>query len=258
MDTSNEQDSSGDGGPSVQSRILAVPKGGASTDEYEDAAAVREEAWPVRAAVADGATESAFAGSWAETLAGGLCDIEVTPDAVVETLADWQTTWRDRISDRVEALPWYGDAKAREGAFATLLGLELRRGGHWRAMGIGDCLLVHLRGETVQQAWPYTAPDDFTNRPALVQSRSGHSSPKPEDCRAATGTWKKGDTFLLATDAVAAWLLRTGPSAARTWTADGFREAVDAARAEGVLRNDDCTLLVLKLTGPPKEDAPSS
>lgn len=259
MDGSDEQQgSSGGGGPSVWFRTLAVPKSGASTDEYEDAAAVREEAWPVRAAVADGATESVFARDWAETLAEGLCDIEVTPDAVIETLADWQIAWRDRISDRVAALPWYGDAKAREGALATLLGVELQRGGCWRAMGIGDCLLVHLRGETVQQAWPYTAPDDFTNRPALVQSRSGHSSSESEDCRALTGTWQKGDTFLLATDAVAAWLLRTGPSAARTWTADGFREAVDAARAEGVLRNDDCTLLVLKLTGPPKEDAPSS
>jgi len=258
MEASNQQNSAGGEGPSVQSRILAVPKGGASTDEYEDAAAVQDEAWPVRAAVADGATESAFAGSWAEILADGLSSSEITPDSVVETLPDWQTTWRNRIADRVEALPWYGDAKAREGAFATLLGLELRRNGHWRAASVGDCLLVHLRGETVHQTWPYASPDEFTNRPALVPSRAGHSSPESKDCRVVTGTWQRGDTFLLATDAVAAWLLRAGLAEARTWTADDFREAVDAARAEGVLRNDDCTLLVLNLSGPPKEDSPSS
>lgn len=252
METSDEQDSSGEEGAPVSSRILAVPKGGASTDEYEDAAAVREEAWPVRAAVADGATESAFARDWAETLAEGLCAIEIAPDTVVEGLADWQTAWKDRISDRVEGLPWYGGAKLREGAFATLLGLELRRTGRWRAVGVGDCLLVHLRENAIQQTWPYTAPNDFTNRPVLVPSRSGHSSPEAGDYRGATGTWRKGDTFLLATDAVAAWLLRTGPGAARTWTADDFREAVDAARAEGVLRNDDSTLLALTLAGPPE------
>jgi len=258
MDGSDEQESSGGEGPSVRSRTLAVPKGGASTDEYEDAAAVREEAWPVRAAVADGATESAFARPWAETLAGGLCTIEITPDALLDTLPDWRSSWTEAHADRMVELPWYGAAKTREGAFATLLGLELRREGHWRAISVGDGLLVHLRDDAVRRTWPYASPEDFTNRPALLASRHGHPSPDADDCRAVTGTWTKDDTFLLATDAVAAWLLRTGPEKAQTWTADDFREAVDSARAEGSLRNDDSTLLMLTPTGPPPEDAAST
>lgn len=235
-----------------------MPKGGASTDEYEDAAAVRKAAWPVRAAVADGATESAFARPWAETLAEGLCTIAVTPDALLDALPDWRSRWVEAHADRTEELPWYGAAKTREGAFATLLGLELRRDGHWRAAGVGDGLLLHLREGAVQQTWPHAAPDEFTNRPALLASRPGPSNPEVEDCRAVTGTWTKDDTFLLATDAVAAWLLRTDPEAARTWTADDFRAAVESARAEGVLRNDDSTLLVLTPAGPPPEDAAST
>jgi hypothetical protein len=258
MDASAQKKSSQDGGPSVRSQILSVPKGGASTDEYEDAAAVRKASWPVRAAVADGATESAFARPWAETLAEGLCTVEVTPDALLDALPDWRSRWAEAHADRTEELPWYGAAKTREGAFATLLGLELRRDGHWRAVGVGDGLLLHLREGAVQQTWPHAAPDEFTNRPALLASRPGPSNPEVEDCRAVTGTWTRDDTFLLATDAVAAWLLRTDPEVARTWTADDFQAAVESARAEGVLRNDDSTLLVLRPAGPPLEDPAST
>ncbi len=262
MSASSQQDPSPGEGPSVHSRILAVPKGGARVDEYEDAAVVREETWPVRAAVADGATESVFAQLWAEILVTGACSRPATPEAFIEAFPDWQATWADALADRAEQLPWYGAAKAREGAFATFLGLELRPEGRWQSVAVGDCLLVHLRDATLRRAWPYTAPDDFTNRPALLPSRSGQSGPASDDCRVATGIWQSGDTFLLATDAVGAWLLRseqqeqrsllTDPTAARTWTADAFRETVGAARAEGHLRNDDSTLLVLELEESPR------
>lgn len=231
-------------------------------DEYEDAAAVRAEEWPVRAAVADGATESIFAQAWAETLVEGLCRTSVTPEALATALPDWQATWASAVADQADEMPWYTAAKAQEGAFATLLGLELRSDGRWRAVGIGDSVLFQLRDATLRRAWPYTDPEAFSNRPVLLSSRAHQEHPVPGAVQAVAGRWRRGDTFLLATDAVAAWLLRaeqpqehrpgprTDPPAARTWDADAFRDAVAAARADNRLRNDDSTLLVLDVRGP--------
>ena len=76
-------DSSGGDASAVDARVWAVSKGDANADAYEDAAHVRAEAWPVRAAVADGATESAFAGAWAERLACGVVEEDATtPEAL--------------------------------------------------------------------------------------------------------------------------------------------------------------------------------
>jgi hypothetical protein len=229
----------------VTSRHLSVSKRGEAT-ESEDAAAVRPDAWPVRAAVADGATESVFAGRWAERLVEGMVEREATPEALADALPDWQARWRAEVGAQTPTAPWYVQAKVTEGAFATLLALELQRDGRWRALTVGDGGLFQLRDGTVQRAWPTAAPDAFTNRPALVPSRSDRSVPTPKTTHS---DWRPGDTFLLATDAVAAWLLRIGPAQARHWTADTFRAAVHAARAEDTLRTDDATLLVLEIGG---------
>jgi hypothetical protein len=247
--------------PPVQSRLLAVPKAGVGADEYEDAAGVRAEEWPVRAAVADGATESIFAQAWAETLVKGLCRTSATPEALATALPDWRATWASALDDQTDEMPWYAAAKAQEGAFATLLGLELRSDGRWRAVGVGDSVLFQLRDAALRRSWPYTDPGDFSNRPVLLSSRAHPECPVPGAVQTVAGRWQRGDTFLLATDAVAAWLLRaeppqehrlgprTDPTAAWTWDADAFRDAVAAARADDRLRNDDSTLLVLDVRG---------
>ncbi|MFO8100483.1 MAG: protein phosphatase 2C domain-containing protein [Salinibacter sp.] len=229
--------------PIITRRLLSISRQGPDADS-EDAAAVQSNAWPVRAAIADGATEAVFSRLWATLLAQGLVERAATPEALTAALPAWQARWRDAVHAEAQSAPWYVQEKVREGAFATLLGLELKRNGEWRAVTVGDGALFQLRDGTVQRAWPTTDPDAFTNRPALLPSRPGRPVPSPE---AATGPWVPGDAFLLATDAVAAWLLRTDPVRARAWTADAFHDAVQAAHAEGTLRPDDATLLVLEL-----------
>jgi hypothetical protein len=229
--------------PTVTCRHLSVPKhDGESVSE--DAAAVRTDAWPLRAAVADGATESAFAARWADVLVQGMVDHESTAKALAAALPDWQARWQKAVEAKLSSAPWYLQAKAADGAFATLLGLELSREGRWRAVTVGDGGLFQLRDNAVHEVWPTADPDAFTNRPALLPSRATRPVPAPQT---TTGTWAPDDAFLLVTDAVAAWLLRTDPLQAREWTADRFREAVHAARADGTLRTDDATLLILEI-----------
>jgi hypothetical protein len=240
----------------VDHRTYAVPKEGGAVGDYEDAAAVSEDAWPVCAAVADGATESAFARTWAKRLVRGIVDSEATTaDVLRGAIPDWQAEWRDAVRERATERPWYVTAKAAEGAFAAVLGLSLHADGRWRAVSVGDCCLFQVRDEALVRSWPFAAADAFTNRPRLVSSQSSSAVPVPD---ATTGSWQTGDQFLLATDAVAAWLMDEDPTVVGALSPAAFRERVKAARADGALRNDDATLLVLELTPPPESDDETS
>ena len=227
----------------VTIRTFRLPKAGHREAEYEDAWAVMEA--PLRAAVADGATEAAFARSWAERLVQGAVAHGVTSaEALRRRLPVWRTAWAEAVAARTTALPWYAAAKAEQGAFAALLSLAVEPDGTWQALAVGDCCLLHLRGDALAASWPLDDPAAFSNRPALLAS-----VPMDDDLAVdtTTGTWQSGDAFLLASDALAAWLLAADSAAALGWTETAFREHVEAARADGTLRNDDVTLVVLKL-----------
>lgn len=244
--------------PSVSHWTCTVPRAGSDEAESEDAAAVAADAWPVRAAVADGATESAFSGAWAQQLVRGMTTQDATTGpAFQRMLRSRQARWASAVRTEAEDRPWYVAAKAAEGAFATVLGLSLYEDGRWHALSVGDCCLFCLRNGTLERSWPFEAADAFTNRPALVPSRPERD---PFSLETASGAWRPGDMFLLATDAVAAWLLRADPKAGGRLGVDSFRARVDTARADGMLRNDDATLLVLELSSPQAagEDAPDS
>src|SRR5262245_47644955 len=95
-------------------RVLRLPKDGNSDSEYEDAWAAN----PVggRFAVADGASESAFAGLWARLLVEGFLTARRPRD-----LRDWLGDARGQWSAEVMGLklPWYVEMKREQGAFAT-------------------------------------------------------------------------------------------------------------------------------------------
>ncbi len=236
--------------PSVVHRVSAVPRDGGEVDDYEDATAVRVADWPVRAAVADGATESAFAGQWARALVNGLVAADdMSEPAFASAVAEGQREWKSAVQEGTPETPWYVTAKVAEGAHATALGLSLHPEGTWRAVSVGDCCLFHVREGRVQMAWPMDDPETFTNRPSLLPSREAASVPAPHT---ASGTWQAGDTFALATDAVAAWLLarqEQGEAMAEVLALDpeAVQQRIAAAREDSDLRNDDATLLVLEL-----------
>lgn len=226
--------------------VFRAAKRGRSASEYEDAAAASSpERLPLHAAVADGATESAFARRWARILADGWVAQALQDSAgLVQAVPGWQQQWQRDVSEHAGEQPWYAAAKVEQGAFAALLGLAFQPSGAWHALGLGDCNLFHLRDDAVCDAWPLRDPDAFSHRPALLSSRSGASEPVPATTQ---GTWTAGDTFLLASDAIAAWLLRVGPSAGRALDAASFAPRMRQARDDVTLRNDDVTLVRITL-----------
>src|SRR5690242_16921574 len=95
-----------------------LPRRGYSADEYEDAFAGDDRTG--RFAVADGATESSFAAAWARLL---VEEYVRTPTRWSSWLPAVRRRWAAGVEGR--PLPWYAEAKAEEGAYATLLGVRL-------------------------------------------------------------------------------------------------------------------------------------
>src|SRR5262245_9803398 len=189
-------------------RALHLPKHGHTAEEYEDAFAADPAAG--RFAVADGASESAFAALWAKILAEGFVATARPPWGKAEWLAPLRRRWAGEVDP--QALPWYAELKREQGAFATLLGLALRppagaRPGRWRALAVGDSCLLRLHDGQLVDAFPLDRSADFGTQPPLIGSRPAAASPRPA-VRQACGTWKAGDRFLLLTDALAQWALR--------------------------------------------------
>jgi hypothetical protein len=242
--------------PVIKCRSFHLVKSGNASEDYEDAFAVNLDR--AHFAIADGASEASFAGLWARLLTEGF----VAARKPWRNL-DWLEPLRQRWSAEVSGLPlpWYAEAKRDEGAFATFLGLAFTsatatRPAIWRALAIGDSCLFRLKAGRLKSSFPVQRSDDFSNAPKLLCSRQRGAD--AIDLREQTsGKWRPGDRFLLATDALAAWLLRQAeqggdPAAeAAALLAESDPEAAfpgwcDERRSKG-MRNDDVTLLVIDL-----------
>lgn len=239
---------------------FALPKAGNDNDDYEDAmfpplhAPTTRHVQRQRVAIADGATESSFARLWAELLVDGYGSGRLAPSDLARTLPRLQQKWQQQVSTR--PLPWYAEEKVRDGAFAAWLGLELRdtpRGGRWRAYGVGDSCVCHVRGHELLAAFPLSTAAEFTNRPFLVGSQPRHNVRVAQAVRSVHGSWEDGDQFVLMTDALAAWFLAAYEAGEQPMHVlegfsmpDGaaeFAAWVAALRTAHQLRNDDTTLV---------------
>lgn len=227
-------------------RVFAAPKAGHSVEEYEDAHAVRatEAGWA--AAVADGATETAFSGRWARLLVEAWTAL---PRGAAWPLRAWRQAWQREVARRTVGQPWYVAAKAEAGAFAALLGVRVTADGMWQGTAVGDCNVLHLRSGRLLHAWPFAEPDAFSHHPDLLGSVDGAAEPA---VLRTQQPWEAGDVLLLATDALAAGLLTAllhgdGPLKPATWDTEAFHAYIAEARVAGALRNDDVTLVYARL-----------
>jgi hypothetical protein len=238
----------------VRYQALWLPKRGHAADEYEDACAGDPVAG--RFALADGASESSFAGRWAELLVRDFVEAPAGPDgAWAARLPPLQGRWVAEVGGR--SLSWYAEAKFELGAFATFLGLVLEGNGpgQWRALAVGDSCLFQVRAGRLQVAFPVTHFADFGNTPSLVGARTPAADVATKQ-EIRSGDWQPGDHLWLMTDALAHWFLGQAEADRRPWEA---LEAVLAAPVPAAafagwvehlwdareLRNDDITLMAV-------------
>lgn len=236
-------------------RSLTVAKAGHRADENEDASAADPNQG--RFALADGASESAYAGLWARLLVDGFVSAS-TPDLAARSLAALREDWASRVDGK--SVEWYVEAKREAGSYATFLGLTLLTPeedgkGRWQALAVGDSCLFHVRDGDLLASFPMTESQNFDSSPHLIGSRETAGLPAVQQ---AHGRWRAGDWFLLMTDAFAHWFLRESEEGSTPWVAlvpslgeypmeELFEQEVTALRDAARLRNDDVTLIAIEV-----------
>lgn len=241
----------------MESYAFLLPKRGNRLDEWEDAYATDNALG--RFAVADGATESAYAKSWAQLLVDRFVE---SADSEPDQWEDWfpgaQQDWAAQFVGR--ELPYYAQAKCDEGAFATFLGVVLREAEglvfQWHAVAVGDSCLFHTRGSDLLRAYPLRRSDMFRNSPVLVGSRVSPTKVTKLQSPPVFGIGQPKDRLWLMTDALAHWVLSQHEMGNCPWPeleqllassgSDGvFSAWIERLRDHQKLRNDDVTLLAI-------------
>ncbi len=247
-------------------RTRWLPKAGSSTREYEDAFAPARARPPhsvtcKRFAVADGASESLLAGRWAKLLVRTFCAAtdDSAPASVFTTaLQRWPAVLSAYLEGRErqgQPIQWFEEPGLERGAFSTFVGLQLEADGctqRWGAVAVGDSCLLHFRSGELFDAFPRRPGDTFDTAPSLICSKTIDSESIATRALHREGTFEIGDTFLLVTDAVAAWFLEAqaggrGSSAKHllfeATSRHDFDGRVRDLRNDGSMRNDDVTVM---------------
>jgi hypothetical protein len=269
---------------------LRVPKAGNRIEECEDAKRVwsppeqRQDRHghtvvPLYAAVSDGASESLLAGAWAGRLVEDVVESMALGDEWWEDVDGFVCDFMRRSGERWDTylelyqadraargrpITWYEQPGLDKGAFATVVGTEVRATlpgdgsveWSWHAFALGDSCLFHLREGSVLRAFPVDSVDGFGITPQLLGSRNHDTALVAERLSTAHGTLTPGDEVLLASDALAAWLLsprheQSAPGMQLAKLAElgeeSFGEWVNDQRARRLMRNDDVTLIRLRV-----------
>jgi hypothetical protein len=226
-----------------------------------------------RYAVADGATQSFYPAQWAKLLVERFCKEKDTLNTDILSSGEWsrwlelvQRRWYEEIQREVENHQAYYNKNrfiGKESAAATFAGIEFKNDSSdkkrlfWNAMIIGDSCLFKIN-EHDFESYLLKHSSDFTNQPDYFASFEKDN--KYEPFFSSLGTTKRGDVFLLATDALAKWILREREAGQdnlkKIWnTISTIQNEKDFERFIGNIRqdeqisldNDDSTLVIISV-----------
>jgi len=245
-----------------------LQKLGNEQEDYEDAFASKNKDIinniSITLAVADGATESLFASIWAKMLTKSFVE---KPFFIRRTLQrrtnDLSNEWQ-RYIQSLGPLPWYAEEKTHLGAFATILGVRFKskrnsqHSGSWSAIALGDTCLFQIRNNELICSFPISSADKFGRFPHLLSSNLSYNLVVWDKVRFKKSEWRTGDLFILATDALAYWFLSQNEQNKKPWNdilnltrnlspSESFKSWVNDLRKSSQLKNDDVTILLLRL-----------
>ena len=239
-----------------------APKIQETEKDYQDHFELREPTTTnptVRAAIADGATDSAFAARWAQELTRLFVENPpVNDEGVLSDISEWlkpaQKAWNDSV--QWDSVPWHGIDKARRGAVATFLGLTIESADDdqlkMRSIAVGDCELIIIDPQDqMTMKFPIKKASEFNNRPDLICSNPKGNQALDDLVKQATASISLHDLVILTTDAMAEWLLAEGTTPARCRQISQMDDTEFAAWLEserncGRIKNDDTTIAFIE------------
>ena len=245
------------------SRLFKLAKDAEHPEEDQDAYAT--DAARGIAAIADGVAAGIFAGQWARILTEATVAAPPDPgdkEAFAAWLAERRRAWNAEID--VSELTWFQKPKLRDGAFSTLLWVEItpidesdrQPQDPWRlrAFAVGDSCLFHVRAGELLRTFPIEKAEELEADPVVIGSVNLNRDELLE-FQSFEALCRPGDWLVLSTDAVADWVLRRRdagelPHWADYWTKSeaAWEEEVAALRHQREMRYDDATLLLLRVS----------
>ncbi len=258
-----------------RARFFSVVKGNDIPVASDDACVISDD--ETYFALCDGASGSSLPRPWA-TLLGQQWLKQPFQEIDEATLSFWlqepreswhrwvQETWKRTIDERnllTGDKPMSAEVFRRTlqtGASATFLGLILNRENlTWYAVAIGDtCLFLFRRdrsgGWRPRLSFPLENSARFSDRPPLLPSNGNNVAALAPYFRSIKGDCRPGDVLMMATDALAQWLLSQLEQQQPDWSIlpsltdpRRFAELVDKERQSSHMVDDDTTLVVIPI-----------
>lgn len=203
-------------------------------------------------ALSDGASVSYDPGPWADTLVERfLVDPSVSPSWIAAAAQDCLGSY-----DR-ESMEWMQQAAFDRGSFATLVGVVWPAGDQsLRVFGLGDSIVALVRDNVLTITHPLTSPSEFDRSPTLLSTNPLENLTFTDEVIADCWRTIEGDAgsehvCLLMTDALGRWLLEDPHSSRLSRLLEvgdqaHFADFIEVERAEGRLKRDDSTLIIVR------------
>ncbi|MEG4287049.1 protein phosphatase 2C domain-containing protein [Microcoleus sp. A006_D1] len=220
------------------------------------------------AAIADGASTSLWPREWANFLVEHFCHHNQDSIASIhERWEEWlrplQEKWRQHSLKikKDPTIPWYAQgSKDKDHGSATFVGLKLRPPNEagekiWEALAVGDSCLFQIKPNSDELvAFLLNKSEQFTTVTNCFHSLPEYKSYPPAF---RNDLYEEGDIFLLATDALAEWIIKDCENRTDRWkklisvaTQEEFTNFINQLRDDRLIKNDDTTLLRLKVVIP--------
>lgn len=242
---------------------FSLPKVGETEQNIQDRFASSSDGSLV--ALSDGAGSSLYPSQWAEILVNGFCQsgdgaIATIQQSHREWLKPLQEEWRQyylaKLTDPNRKW-WQGGSQLKNHGAATFLGFQLSytegsAEGQWQALAVGDsCLFQRKRDSDDFLVFPVQHSQLFKGTTQCFASLPEYSSFEP---KFTEGSYGMGDSFLLATDALAQWILADRERQGEQWKnlfsiteSAVFSQAIAQLRDERKIKNDDTTMVLINI-----------
>jgi hypothetical protein len=256
--------------------VFSASKEGYAPGEWEDGAAAGPVGAPrdrdsprLRFAVADGATETYESGRWVNQLiesfmspdqAGRANRPELERASMSAWFAAMQKQW---LAEAPAASDYIEEMKIRQGTLATFVGCQILNLDTptpvWQGAALGDSVLFHVRGETLIDQFPRMRSSDFASSPEGISTLPERLGRMSGQVQFRQGGLAAGDMIFVATDAFAKWMItRLEARDEALWPRLSeldhpivFDKLVAAERRAGTMKDDDVTLMRIRLLEQP-------
>jgi len=216
-------------------------------------------------AIADGAGSSLYPRKWADILVKSFCQSSEDPiETIKESYQEWlkplQEEWRQYYLAKIRAPHrkwWEGGSQIKDRGSSTFIGLRFQglqdlEKREWQAVAVGDSCLFKLERKTDNlQVFPVKNSKSFKRIAKCFESLPEYQSSSPEF---EEGWYEDGDIFLLATDALAQWILRDYENQSQEWRKVScinrhrdFVNFIAQLRQKDLIENDDTTVAMIKI-----------